>query len=158
MFDAIIQLPWIRFGIRTRDDRLVATEFLGPDCGLFDPAPGSLAAEVVRQLSRYVDDAAFRVDLPMENVGTEHQQAVWQCMMNIPVGEVRSYGDVARELGSSAQAVGNACHANNIPILVPCHRVVAARSIGGFSGDREGGMVNVKRELLQHEGFLSSLF
>lgn len=82
--------------------------------------------------------------------GTEFQKAVWDALREIPAGETRSYAEIARRLKRprAARAVGGACGANPIPVLVPCHRVLAAnRGIGGFSGGLEW-----KRRLLQTEG------
>jgi methylated-DNA-[protein]-cysteine S-methyltransferase len=79
---------------------------------------------------------------------------VWEAMQRIPAGETRSYGEVAAELRSSARAVGGACGANPIPLVVPCHRIVAAhRRIGGFMGAKTDGFeLGIKRWLLAHEG------
>ncbi len=79
--------------------------------------------------------------------GTPYQQAVWKALLAIPWGEVRTYGDIAGELGSGARAVGGANHRNPVAILVPCHRVVAVN--GGLGG--YGGGVERKRWLLAHE-------
>ena len=72
-------------------------------------------------------------------------------MCAIPFGQTATYGDLARQLKSAAQPVGSACGANPIAILIPCHRVVAADGLGGFSG---GVGVESKRVLLHHEGAL----
>ncbi|MCU7939685.1 MAG: methylated-DNA--[protein]-cysteine S-methyltransferase [gamma proteobacterium symbiont of Bathyaustriella thionipta] len=89
--------------------------------------------------------------------GTEFQQKVWTTLLEIPVGEVRTYGGIAKELNSSARAVGNACRQNLFPVIVPCHRVVSASGIGGYAGDtldRQHGQINflnIKQWLLAHE-------
>jgi methylated-DNA-[protein]-cysteine S-methyltransferase len=79
--------------------------------------------------------------------GTPYQQAVWRALLKIPWAEVRTYGEVARDLGSGARAVGGANHRNPVAILVPCHRVVAGD--GGLGG--YGGGLERKRWLLAHE-------
>ena len=96
----------------------------------------------------------FAFDLPLKLSGTHHQIAVWEAMMAIPAGETRTYGELAQAIGSSARAVGGACGANPIPIVVPCHRVVGAGgALGGFMGAREEGFeLSIKRWLLAHEG------
>jgi methylated-DNA-[protein]-cysteine S-methyltransferase len=83
--------------------------------------------------------------------GTEHQRAVWRRISAIPVGHRSTYGDIAVVLGSSARAVGNACRANPVPLLVPCHRVVAKSGLGGFAGDTSGRLREIKGWLLAHE-------
>lgn len=81
--------------------------------------------------------------------GTEFQKRVWSALCDISYGERKTYGDIAKMIGNprSAQAVGNACGANPLPLLIPCHRVVAQNSIGGFSAG-----LKVKEALLTLEG------
>ncbi|GGA90668.1 methylated-DNA--protein-cysteine methyltransferase [Neiella marina] len=110
-----------------------------------------LALQAQAQLDAYVADANFQFDLPLRPVGTEFQCRVWHHLQQIPVGEVQSYGDVAGLLGSAARAVGGACRRNPIPLFIPCHRIVAKQSIGGFSGHTSGQQIDLKTALLQHE-------
>lgn len=81
--------------------------------------------------------------------GTPFQQRVWAALRRIPHGQTRGYGELARELDTSARAIGGACAANPVPLFIPCHRVVAVRGLGGFS---LGKGLEVKRWLLEHEG------
>ena len=112
-----------------------------------------LLQEAKRQLDLYFDGDLTRFDLPLQPMGTKHQEKVWAAMQAIPYGETRTYGDLALEIGSAAQAVGTACGRNPIPILVPCHRIVAsAGKLGGYSGD---GGLHTKRALLVLEGALT---
>ena len=92
--------------------------------------------------------------LPLKAVGTPYQQKIWETLRQIPVGQVWRYSDISRQLQSSARAVGGACRRNPIPVIVPCHRVVAASGLGGFSGTTSGAMMDVKRWLLAHEGVM----
>jgi methylated-DNA-[protein]-cysteine S-methyltransferase len=87
--------------------------------------------------------------------GTAFQQRVWQAMREIPLGETISYGALAKQLNSSARAVGNACRTNPIPIIIPCHRIVAKHGIGGFSGMIQGTRITMKEWLLRHEGIFN---
>jgi methylated-DNA-[protein]-cysteine S-methyltransferase len=113
----------------------------------------SLLTEAKRQLDLYFDGDLTEFDLPIQPMGTKHQEKVWQAMREIPYGETVTYGELAKEIGSASQAVGTACGRNPIPILVPCHRVVgAAGKLGGYSGD--GGLYT-KRALLVLEGALT---
>lgn len=102
-------------------------------------------------LDRFFDGDAGSAEFPLRPDGTSFQRKVWTAMQAIAPGHVRSYGELARELGSAAQAVGNACGANPIPILIPCHRVVAANGLGGYSG---GEGLATKTALLRLEGAL----
>jgi methylated-DNA-[protein]-cysteine S-methyltransferase len=108
----------------------------------------AVLAAAKRQLDAYFDDGEARFDLPLAPAGTDFQKRVWAAMQAIPAGQTRRYGDIAAALGSAARAVGMACGANPIPIIIPCHRVVGAASLGGYSG---GEGVETKRFLLAHE-------
>jgi methylated-DNA-[protein]-cysteine S-methyltransferase len=89
--------------------------------------------------------------------GSEHARRVWRALCRIPVGETRTYGEIAREIGSSPRAVGQACRANPWPLFVPCHRVVPGRGArtpnpaGAYAGQLEGPLAGVKAWLLEHE-------
>ena len=111
-----------------------------------------VAKRVFYQLDAYFNSANHVFKLPLFSQGTSFQNKVWALLNVIPLGEVWTYGEVANKLGSSAQAVGNACRWNPIPIIVPCHRVVSASGLGGFAGQTEGELMIIKRYLLKHEG------
>ena len=112
----------------------------------------SLLREAKIQLEDYFAGRRRDFDLPCQPAGSDFQQRVWQEMRRIPAGETLTYGEIAAKAGGVAQAVGGACGANPIPIVIPCHRVVAAGAkLGGFSG---GGGPDTKRRLLELEGAL----
>ncbi|WP_211227597.1 methylated-DNA--[protein]-cysteine S-methyltransferase [Chitinibacter tainanensis] len=114
---------------------------------------GPILQEAVRQLEAYWRDPHFTFTLPLLSVGTAHQQQVWAAMQRIPVGQTRSYGELARELQSSALAVGTACGRNPYPVIIPCHRILGAKGLGGFNAQRDGrDWLPIKRWLLAHEG------
>ncbi|MDA0787161.1 MAG: methylated-DNA--[protein]-cysteine S-methyltransferase [Proteobacteria bacterium] len=114
------------------------------------PPTTPVLRDAAQQLADYFDGKLADFDLPLAPEGTAHQKKVWAALCAIPAGAVRSYGDLAKEIGSSARAVGTACGKNPIPIIVPCHRVLATGGgIGGYSG--RGG-VATKRILLNLEG------
>lgn len=108
--------------------------------------------ELAQQLGRYFSSAESRFTLPLNLAGTDFQQRVWCALQQIPTGETRTYGQLADELLSSPRAVGNACRHNPVPIIVPCHRVISARGLGGFCGKTAGAEVRIKHWLLKHEG------
>lgn len=137
-------------GIRCGSDDVVGIEYL-PPCATVSPQ-SLLAKEAVRQISAWFADPAFVFGLPLAPVGTPFQRRVWAAIAAIPFGETRSYGGLAESIGSGARAVGNACGANPYPLVVPCHRVIAAdQSLGGFARQRGGFLLTVKQWLLQHE-------
>ncbi len=153
LFCAVVEAPFGALGIRTEDDTLREVVYLPPSFSLQAPR-NALAERSARQVERYLREADFRFTLPLASVGTPFQQRVWQVIAAIPRGEVLTYGDVARRIGSAPRAVGQACGANWFPLVIPCHRVTAAGGLGGFSNhDDEGGFhLGVKRWLLAHEG------
>lgn len=108
--------------------------------------------DIVRQLEAYFKDGSRSFDLEIESEGTPFQLRVWSALREITPGRTVTYGNLARQLGTSARAIGGACRANPCPIVVPCHRVVATNGLGGFAGDTSGRKLDVKRWLLRHEG------
>lgn len=108
-----------------------------------------LLDEAIAQLEGYIARQRETFDLPFRVGGTAFQQQVCAVMSAIPFGHTRTYGEIAKEIGVPAQAVGQACGGNPIPILIPCHRVMGAKGLTGFSG--RGG-VETKVALLRHEG------
>src|SRR4051812_8409481 len=143
--------PFGVVGVRTSGAALA--EFVYPPRPAGAPAPAAARAErACRQIECYLDDPGFRWDLPLARAGTEFRRRVWARIAAIGTGQTRSYGDLARDIGSAARAVGQACGDNPFPLVVPCHRVVAAGGLGGFAHRDSGFLLSVKRWLLRHEG------
>jgi methylated-DNA-[protein]-cysteine S-methyltransferase len=107
------------------------------------------------QLHGYFDGELTQFDLPLAPIGTPYQRRVWQALCAIRYGETRSYLDIARSAGGSARSVGQANGSNPIPLIIPCHRVVATTHLGGYSG---GDGLATKRWLLAHEARAQPLF
>ena len=113
-----------------------------------EPGEGSpLLDEAKAQLAAYFDHHLGMFDLPLD-WGTGLHLQVRRAMAAIPLGQTCSYGDIARKVGAPAQTVGQACGANPIPILIPCHRVLGRNGLGGFSAP---GGIETKVALLRHE-------
>jgi methylated-DNA-[protein]-cysteine S-methyltransferase len=108
-----------------------------------------LLRNVSEQIAAYFRNDLTAFDLPLRPAGSEFQRDVCDAMLAIPFGETRTYGELAEGLGVCAQAVGQACGHNPIPIIIPCHRVLGANGLGGFSG---GEGIETKMQLLRHEG------
>ena len=112
-----------------------------------------LLDETKRQLDAYFTGRLTKFDLPLHPQGTPFQEDLWGRLSDIPYGQVLTYGALANPMGSAARAVGGACGRNPIPIIIPCHRVVAAGGrLGGFSG---GTGLDTKRALLRLEGIVT---
>lgn len=129
-----------------RDGLLVGLDWTLPEA----PGHSPLLTEALAQLAAYFAGRLRRFDLPLD-WGTGLHAAVRQAMADIPMGETRTYGQIARTVDAPAQAVGQACGANPLPILIPCHRVTGSGWFGGFSAP---GGVETKAALLRHEGAL----
>ena len=149
-FDAVLSLPCAAVGIRVRAAAIAEITFLPLDTPGRPPS-NDLAARACERIQAYADDPARPIDLPLAIEGSEFQRRVWTAIARIPSGATRTYGDLAEELGSTARAVGQACGDNRLPLAIPCHRVVAARGMGGFAHRTDRVMLDVKRWLLAHE-------
>lgn len=149
-YQARLPAPFAVLGIVTGEDALTGIDFLPAASPPLAPQ-NRLAARVCEQLRAYLADAAFCFDVPLAPAGTPYQRRVWQALSAIPSGRTQSYGDLARALCSAPRAVGQACGANPIPLIIPCHRVVARAGLGGFMHSQDGGPLAIKRWLLEHE-------
>jgi methylated-DNA-[protein]-cysteine S-methyltransferase len=136
--------------VKTRDQRVTQISYL--PASVDSQAPRNpLAERAARQLERYREDPDARFDLPLHVEGTPFQRRLWHALCEIPRGKTLTYGELARRLGGEARAVGQACGDNRLPIVIPCHRVIAANGIGGFAHATGGYLVEAKRWLLAHE-------
>jgi methylated-DNA-[protein]-cysteine S-methyltransferase len=150
-YQAKLATPFAVLGIRTNGDWLTGIEYLPLDTPplVFQ---NELAKEVCKQLQAYLVNPGFVFDLSLHISGTNHQRRVWQAIKTIPSGSTSSYGDIAAKLYSAPRAVGQACGANRLPIVIPCHRVIASNGeIGGFMNVSNGFPLDIKRWLLHHE-------
>ena len=107
-----------------------------------------LLREAAKQVEAYLDGRLETFDLPLSPKGGDLHQSVFKAMLAIPYGQTRTYGDIAKELGTYGQPVGQACGANPIPIIIPCHRILSANGLGGYSG---AGGLDTKIALLKLE-------
>ena len=152
IFTKIIDSPVGRLSIAVAGGGVVRIAWSDHEAGEPQAQPGEtpLLARAAQQLSEYFAGTRRDFDLPLDPAGTPFQRRVWTEMARIPFGATESYGALARKTHSVARAVGGACGANPIPIVIPCHRVVAeGGALGGFSG---GTGPATKRALLELEG------
>ncbi len=138
--------PWV---VEGDDDGLTAIHLPNDRVRASTGTPPAAVAEAARQLTEYFDGSRQSFDVDLHLTGTAFQQEVWLALAAIPFGQVRTYGDIAATLGRphAYRAVGNANGKNPWPIIVPCHRVVGAGTIGGYAGG-----LDVKEFLLALEG------
>lgn len=149
-YQAIIPAPFGALGVRMASGKLAGLEFLPAGVPLLAPADESLAA-VCKQLSAYLADASVPLQIPIQLQGTPFQRRVWQALQEIPRGTTLTYSALAERVGSGPRAVANACGANPVALVIPCHRVVAKNGLGGFMQGRDSANLSIKTWLLQHE-------
>ena len=122
-----------------------------PNCNLpfRDCRECEVMCKAARQVDEFLTGKRMTFDLPLKIEGTDFQMSVWDELCNIPYGETASYSEIAKRIGrpGAYRAVGNACNANPIPLIIPCHRVVSAKDIGGY-----GGGLALKKKLMEIEG------
>jgi methylated-DNA-[protein]-cysteine S-methyltransferase len=110
---------------------------------------GPVFDQLCDEMAAYFAGSTQGFQTPVAPKGSDFQLQFYAALCAIPYGETRTYGDLARDLGVSAQAIGQACGANPIPVLIPCHRVLGANGLGGYSGH---GGIEAKITLLKLEG------
>ncbi|MGP6087471.1 methylated-DNA--[protein]-cysteine S-methyltransferase [Antarctobacter jejuensis] len=139
-----IDTPTGRFEITETDGRITATTWT--DSAAADRTP--LLVRAADQTAAYFAGDLTDFDLPLQVEASPFQQQVCARIAAIPFGETTTYGDIAKALNAPPQAVGRGCGGNPIPLFIPCHRVLGATTLGGFSG---GTGVETKVWLLRHE-------
>ena len=152
-WQAVVATPFGYVGIRTGGEQLTEVMYLGTQAQQL-AAANALARETCAQIAAYLKNPRHCFDLPYALEGTPFQVRVWRAIAAIASGHTRTYGELATELASAARAVGGACGSNPVPLIVPCHRVLAAGGrIGGFMHSRATGPLSIKQWLLRHEGW-----
>jgi len=141
----LVETQFGRLFLTDKDGAIVRVDWRGVASGTVTP----VLQEAADQLRAYDAGRLQDFDLPLRVAGSDFQRAVCDAMRAIPFGYTRTYGEIARDVGRPAQAVGQACGGNPIPVIVPCHRVMGAKGLTGFSG---AGGVETKVALLRHEG------
>ncbi|MEO8507317.1 MAG: methylated-DNA--[protein]-cysteine S-methyltransferase [Betaproteobacteria bacterium] len=178
-YAARLRMPFAVLGVITDGRAVTRLAYLPLDEHAQAPVD-AVAEQATRELERYLADPEYRFTVPLAPGGTPFQQRVWQALAAIAPGQSRTYGEVAGMVRSAPRAVGQACGANRIALIIPCHRVVGAfGALGGFMGtagpppgDRrvgverrtalrwqqpatagDGAPIDIKRWLLRHEGY-----
>jgi methylated-DNA-[protein]-cysteine S-methyltransferase len=150
-FHAKMQTPFAVLGIRTVGERVDYIEYLPRGVATLAPL-NKLAERACRQIERYVEDPQYRFTLPYDYIGSDFQCRVWREISKIASGKTDTYKNIAQRLKSAPRPVGGACGKNRLPLIIPCHRVLASGGIGGFMHARGGEPIEIKKWLLAHEG------
>ena len=148
-FNAIVQTPFGAVGVMVQGVQVSIV--LLPTKQDAKITEHKTAIKVVKQIELYFANAHNDFNLPLVIKGTAFQRRVWQVISAIPCGQVLTYSQIASQIGSGARAVANACGANQLPLVIPCHRVVAKNGLGGFMQGNVHG-AKIKTWLLKHEG------
>ena len=150
--NVVIKTPFAKMALMFESGVLVAVDLFSQEKLL--PPKSKQAKQACQQIHDYCSKQLpnFEFDIELTVMGTPFQKKVWRALQQIPVGQVLTYGELAQQLKTSARAVGNACRANPIPLVIPCHRVVSKSGMGGFAGSRDGVPMKIKTWLLDHEG------
>ena len=151
-YDAIFSTDIATIGIQLENSKLIKVDYL---TNKNNKKPTSkLAENIQNKIEKYLRDSSkannLKIDLKLDV--TPFQEKVLNQLVLIPYGETKTYGEIAKKLKTSPRAVGNACRRNPVPIVIPCHRVVASKGLGGYSGATEGETHDIKRHLLKLEG------
>ena len=150
-YDALINAPFGAVAISVHADQLAIELLAESPLQENQPSKHPLVAKAYEQITFYLQQPSSLFNLPVNLHGTPFQKRVWDAIAAIPLGQTRTYGQLARQIGSGPRAVANACGANHLTLVIPCHRVVAQNGIGGFMQSKQNGL-SVKKWLLQHEG------
>ena len=151
-YSAIYSSPIGDLGILCDANHLLAIDWMDDLTQEYTLQYVDFVDDVIELLDGYFNNDGQIEHLPrMFLKGTELRQRVWNELMKIPPGTVRTYGGLTTELQTSSRAIGQACRTNLIPIVIPCHRIIAKSSLGGFMG--KAHRLDRKQWLLEHEGF-----
>lgn len=137
--------------LHTSHNKLVKINFPPAKSALQNGSANTFIQQICRQLESYFKNPRYLFNIELELTGTPFQQKVWRALRQIPSGTTLSYSSLAKQLETSPRAIGNACRINPLPIIIPCHRIVAQNHIGGFAGATTGALIDIKKWLLRHE-------
>jgi len=157
-YDVILSTDFAMIGLQFDGKKLTRIKYLDKKSHKVTQKKllNKFTESVKNKLEKYIDPQSktkiINIDVLL-NV-TPFQGKVLKQLQKIPYGETRTYGEIAKILKTSARAVGNACRNNPLPIIIPCHRVVAANGIGGYDGAKSGELLTIKRALLEREDVL----
>lgn len=148
--NCVIASPLGKLGLTITNNKLAKIQFLPSNTRLL-AAQNSIARQITTKIKKYFCNPKLQFKLPIQIKGTPLQQKIWQILQKIPCGKTVTYGELAQKIGTSPRVIGNACRRNPIPIVIPCHRVVAAKGFGGYCGKTCNDFLKIKKWLLMHE-------
>ena len=147
-FSTIFTTPVEKIGVSIVDDTVSSITWLPENIPLLD-SKSRFTNKIQSLILQYLVDGRPLPDIPLKLTGTSFQLKVWKVLGRLKMGEVISYGELARDLHTSSRAIGQACRTNPVVLFIPCHRVVSVSGIGGYMGKQN--RTNIKKWLLEHE-------
>ena len=147
---ALIRTPIANFAVYAQGNVLVRAEWVLEESPSRTPETEFLLG-IVQQVNQYWQNPAILFAVPLLKQGTAFQRRVWQALASIPYNQTPYYSELARAINTGARAVGNACRNNPFPLFLPCHRVVSISGLGGYAGQIQGELHDIKTQLLAHE-------
>jgi methylated-DNA-[protein]-cysteine S-methyltransferase len=151
LYSAILLTPIGKLRIETKQQKVVAVTFLSDDATPLQAAQDAYTHSICEEIQCYFENAAHSFTANIDFNGTPFQQSVWRELQKIPLGHTVTYKMLAEKLKTSPRAIGNACRANPVPVIIPCHRVVGQKGLVGFAGNTTGSLMDIKKWLLEHE-------
>lgn len=145
-----IQTPAGNLVVHSRQDVICDVDWAADDNSI-----GNLDNELQRQMAQYWMDTNKTMHIKLLKQGSDYRNRVWSELCKIPLGQTLTYSALAKKIGSSARAVGNACRDNPYPLFIPCHRVVSMSGMGGYCGQTHGELMDIKIKLLEFEASLN---
>lgn len=152
--DCVIASPIGKLGLLIVNNKLAGIQFL-PAKSSVRRTSNSAVRQTVNKLNKYFRNPKLQLEIPIQIQGTLLQQKIWRFLQKIPSGKTVTYGELAQKIGTGPRIIGNACRRNPIPLVIPCHRVVAAVGLGGYCGQANNRFLKTKKWLLMHEGSLN---
>lgn len=146
----VIPSPIGHLSIHLTNYKLSKIEFVSTSLAI-TPPQDPLIQKIQTELTHYFQNPSHKFHLEFQLTGTPFQKKVWDALQQIPANTTMTYSELAKKLKTGARAIGNACRKNPIPIVIPCHRVVAKHHIGGYAGETDGNILDIKKWLLAHE-------
>lgn len=153
-FTSVFPSPVGPLGIITKANTLISITVLPRPAPIKQAVANSYDSMVANEITRYFENPNHPIAINLAPQGTAFQLRVWQALKAIPQGKTHTYGELANVLKTHARAIGQACRRNPLPIVVPCHRIIARTHLGGYAGETSGYLHDTKTWLLKHEGHL----
>lgn len=149
-YDCVFSTSMGKLGVVVDAGQVAAIDFLQGQASLQKPK-NKAVSRIVSKIKGYFLKPQTKFNLIINLQGMLLQQKIWRLLQKIPVGKTITYGELAQKVGTSPRVIGNACRLNPLPIIIPCHRVIAKSGLGGYCGQVRGKPSKIKRWLLQHE-------